>query len=133
MRRTDWLEKLLSSVEDWRKEPFEWGVNDCCMFAARCVDAMTDSDWVADLQSCYSDEATARAYIAAEGSIEASVTKRLGEPVPRLQARRGDVCLVEAETGQSLAVCVGGSVVGPGLRKQYALPLSEVICAWRID
>jgi hypothetical protein len=133
MRHEDWGKRLRETVEQWRAEPFVWGQNDCCMFAARCVDAITGSEWVADLQSCYTDEASARAYIAAEGSIKDSVTRRLGEPVPRLMARRGDVCLVETETGPSLAVCVGASVVGPGVERQYMLPLAGVICAWRVE
>ena len=133
MRRSDWLEMLLETVQKWKKEPFEWGVNDCCLFAARCVDAMTDSSWVEDLQNHYQDRRTAIQYIADVGGIEAGTTARLGEPVPRLQARRGDVCLVETPAGYGLAVSVGGTAYIPGEKGLVGIPLAEVIKAWRVD
>lgn len=132
-RRPDWLERLQETVEYWKDKPFGWAYNDCCMFAARCVDEMTGSEWVVDLHSCYCDERTAKVYIEAEGSIEASVTKRLGEPVPRLQARRGDVCLVETPHGPGLGICVGAVALTPGEEGLVPIPLANVVKAWRID
>lgn len=133
MRCDDWLERLWAEVDAWKSEPFEYGRNDCCLFAARCVDAMTGSDWVEELRGHYHDKRTAAVYIKEAGGVEAGATARLGEPVPRLLARRGDVCLVETETGPGLAVCVGAHAVGPGADRQYSVPLSAVLKAWRVD
>ena len=133
MRIANWEDVLWAEVGRWRKAPFEWGVNDCCLFAARCVDAISGSDWVGDLRGCYHDERSALAYIKAEGGVEASVTRRLGASVPRLLARRGDVCLVETPSGHGLAVCVGGSVMIPGPAGLLSQALSTVLCAWRVD
>lgn len=133
MRREDWLERLWATVETAQRTPFAWGANDCTTFAAACIDAMTGSDWRARLAAAYTDEASARAYIVAEGGIEAGVTRRLGEPVASLQARRGDVCLVETPEGPGLAICVGPVAVVPGATGLVRKPLRDVIKAWRVD
>ena len=133
MRRPDWQEVLFRVCREWKNELFGYGTNDCCLFAARCVDAITGSDWVSELGAHYWDKRSALSYISDIGGIGAGATARLGPPVSRLNARRGDVCLVEADTGYSLSVCVGDRVIGPGIDGQYSRPLSDVICAWRID
>lgn len=131
MRREDWLRRLLDIVEE--NKPFVWGENDCCTFAARCVDAMTGSDWVEDLSNYYWDQKSAREYIADSGGIEAAVTNRIGEPVPPMLARRGDVCLLETGTGYGLGICAGRSALTPSDSGLVATPMSKVIKAWRID
>lgn len=133
MRREDWLDRLWATVDAAQQQPFAWSANDCTTFAAACVDAMTDSDWRGHLAEQYTDEASARAFILAEGGLEAGVTRRLGEPVAPLQARRGDVCLVETPDGPGLAVCVGPVAVVPGADGLVRKPLREVIKAWRVD
>jgi len=133
MRHVDWVKRLRECVKAHQKVPFEWGKNDCCMFAARCADEITGSGWVADLESHYQDEASAKDYIAVSGGIEAAVTARLGDPVKPALARRGDVCLVETPEGYGLAVCVGADAVIPGAKGLVVKPLQEVIMAWRID
>ena len=112
---------------------FVWGENDCCTFAARCVDAMTGSDWLKDLQKYYWDRRSAHAYIADEGGIEPAVTKRIGPPVAPMLARRGDVCLIETGTGFGLAVCMGDKAVIPETDGLGSVPMSDVVKAWRID
>lgn len=133
MRHVDWVKRLRETVKEYQSAPFEWGVNDCCMFAARCADAITGSEWVADLESHYHDERTAKDYIVSSGGIEAAVTDRLGESVKPALARRGDVCLVETPEGYGLAVCLGADAVIPGAKGLIVKPLQEVIMAWRID
>lgn len=133
MRRKDWVSRLLAVVDDAQGRPFEWGQHDCCLFAARCIDAVTGSDWAVDLELWYWDESTALAYIKAEGSIRASVSRRFGEPVAPLLARRGDLVLVDSPIGEAVTVCVGPSLVGAAPSGLTVLPLSAGLCAWRID
>ena len=133
LRRRDWVSRLLETVESAQGRPFAWGQHDCCLFAARCIDAMTDSKWAIDLELWYWDEATALAYIESEGSIRASVSRRFGDPVPPLLARRGDIVLVDSPIGEAVTVCVGPSLVGAAPSGLTVLPLSAGLCAWRID
>ncbi len=133
VRRKDWVSRLLAVVDDAQGRPFEWGQHDCCLFAARCIDAVTGSFWAGSLDACYQDEATALAYIKAEGGIRASVSRRFGDPVPPLLARRGDLVLVDSPLGEAVTVCVGPSLVGAAPSGLTVLPLSAGLCAWRID
>ncbi len=133
MRRRDWVSRLLAVVDDAQGRPFEWGQHDCCLFAARCIDAMTGSDWEGDLATCYQDEASALAYIKAERTIRESVSRRFGDPVAPLLARRGDLVLIDSPLGEAVTVCVGPSLVGAAPSGLTVLPLSAGLCAWRID
>lgn len=111
MRRPDWLARLRSEVERAAGQPFEWGRQDCCLFAARCVDAMCDgSDYEGDLT--YRDQTSALRFLVEQGGIEAGVTARFGAPIPWPQAMRGDLVLIETEDGiGSLGVCLGSNSV----------------------
>ena len=43
--------------------PFKWGANDCSMFSADCIQAMTGIDIASDFRGLYTDEAGAAAAI----------------------------------------------------------------------
>lgn len=109
MRRPDWIARLRAEVERASAQPFEWGRQDCCLFAARCVDAMiAGSEYVAELRTAYTDKASALRFLVEQGGIEAGVTARFGPPVPWPRAMRGDLVLVDTEDGVgSLGVCLG--------------------------
>jgi hypothetical protein len=131
MRVRDWPARLYELTET--SEPFEYGRHDCCLFAAKVIDGLTGTHWVDDLRACYHDEASAKAYIAAEGGIEASVTRRLGPPGQWSQARRGDLCLVNTRHGPALGICVGAKVAIAGENGTMYQPLELALKAWRID
>ena len=130
-RRDDWVAQLWEQVEDHAGAQFEWGINDCCLFAARVVDAMTDSDFELELLSQYSDEATALAYIASHGSLEAAVTSHLGTPAEG-RALRGDVVLCANDGNPCVGVCVGGTVACVGQSGLVFLPRQDIIKRWSI-
>jgi len=133
VRKPNWLKRLREVVRFHESEPFQYGQNDCVLFAARCIDAMTDSDWVGFVKARCHDEATAKAYIESEGSIEAGVTQRFGEPVLPLAARRGDLCLIETPYGPGLGICLGTEVATPGEKGLVRTPFQFALKAWRID
>jgi len=93
--------------------PFEWGVNDCCQFVARVVDAMTDSTLVDELREHYHDEATALAFLVDHEGLQFAVTSFLGEPV-EARTTRGDAVLFEGGEGFSVGICTGPDIVGVG-------------------
>jgi len=131
-RRDDWVGQMWSAIEDHTDAPFVWGLNDCCLFAARVVDAMTDSDFELELSSQYSDEETALAYIASHGSLEAAVTSHLGDPSPG-RALRGDVVMVDGGNGHALGICVGGTVAALTDKGPLFMPRSAIITRWAIE
>jgi hypothetical protein len=115
-RVEDWQERLAAFVESVRDVPFEWSVNDCVTLAAGAVEAVAGFDPMAHHRGSYRDARTARLLIARSGGLEALV---LGcgcfrEATPAF-ASRGDVVLVEDESGEdSLRVCLGVELIGPG-------------------
>lgn len=111
MRREDWTRQLWATIDEATARPFAWGDQDCCLFAARCVDAMTGSEYERELRTLYHDKASALRFIVTEGGIEPAVTVRFGPPVKWWHAMRGDLCLVPTPDGLgSLGVCVGPTI-----------------------
>lgn len=134
MRREDWPERLNRVIEQARGRRFAWGAHDCVTFAADCVRAMTDDDPLELLRGAYEGAAGAARLLAGMGGMQAAVGTRLGQPVPPARARRGDVVLFEsARHGQTLGVCVGAALVGPGEAGLLRLPMSQALLAWPVD
>ncbi len=132
-RKQGWEARLAAIVEAASDRPFVWGTHDCCTFAAACVDAVLGGDFVAQLADLYTDEASARRYLEARGGLRSATTAILGEPVDRWAlARRGDVCLVPAEQGPGLGVCIGHRIALPGERGLALYSLSVALCVWRV-
>lgn len=144
MRRLeDWPERLAAFVEERRAKPFRWGQNDCALFAADAVAAVTGVDLAERWRGRYSDEVTAlqmglqgaSAHLATGdvgGALRDMASLCLdGEVAPAL-ARRGDVLLVQHERGESLAVCIGMHAAAPGRRGVVFLPRSAWLACWRV-
>ena len=130
-RRTDWVAQMWLTIEDHADAEFLWGVNDCCLFIARVIDAMTESSHELDLASQYSDQATALAYIDSHGSLEAAVTYHLGEPVSG-RALRGDAVMCANNGNPCLGICVGSTVACVGESGLSWLPRSDILTRWAI-
>jgi len=102
-------EKLLSQyLRERIAAPFVWGQNDCILFAADAVMAMTGTDLAADYRGTYSDEAGAAALLESLGGIESLITNSLGiEPHQNWRrAFRGDVVLIDGGNGRLAAAIV---------------------------
>lgn len=132
MRFPDWHQRLIKLIEERKAQPFEWGSNDCCLWAADAVLAMTGDDPAADLRGAYCNARGANDVLGKLGGI-AAAGARGGEEIPPLCAQVGDVGLVSSDGSRdSLAVCIGEhwlAVVKQGLG------LVDLACAsraWRV-
>ncbi len=135
MRRLDWFPRLWQTLEGSITLPFEFGTHDCVVLTARCLDAMQEaSNWRGLVGDLYRDKRSAVRLIMRSGGLEALVSARLGESVPRNLARAGDVCALELSTGPAIGVCVGPriAVASQPYGVEY-LPLERAPCAWRMD
>lgn len=134
MRYPDWDRRLHDALEAAQLRPFDYGTFNCGLFAAECIDAMVeDSGRVKELRAWFSDEASALAFVADHGSIEAAVTARLGEPKSWAHARRGDVCLMPTQDGPGLGICVGHLVAMMMVRGLGHVKLDLATAVWRVD
>lgn len=116
--------------ERWA-QPFEWGVNDCCLFAADCVLAQTGRDPAAGWRGRYRNAAEAGRLVHRLGGMERMAGAVLGMSLPTpLHARLGDVGLNRASN--TLLVCLGQHWAGPGAQGLRLLPLAGADLAWRV-
>ena len=119
-------------IGDRMAAPFAWGANDCCMFAADCVQALTGHDPAAAFRGTYSDARGAVKVLEAVGGLEHAAVMA-GDPIPPLMAGIGDVGLVQLEDRELLAVCVGAVWLAPAAGGLAARPLDAASKAWRVN
>jgi len=130
-RRNDWAAQMWAQVEDHSDAPFAWGINDCCLFVARVIDAMTETSHELELASQYTDEETALAYIASYGSLEAAVSSHLGQPEPG-RPLRGDAVICTNNGNPCVGICVGSNVACMGQNGLVFLPRKDITTRWEI-
>lgn len=132
-RLAGWEQHLADYIAARANRKFRWGSNDCCLFAADAVLALTGVDPARELRTQYRSRADAEALLAARGGLEAVVTAALGEPLATpLCAQRGDVVLVVDGARSALGICLGAQVAGPGLHGLQTVPLTNGVAAWRV-
>lgn len=134
-RREDWQERLHGAVEMARGIPFRYGVHDCCLWAARCIDVMCDTRLTQQVvdRFNYTDKDGADAIIAAAGGLDKLLSSFLGEPVRGTYAAPGDVVLArDAEDAAFVGVIVGHHVIGPGPDGITILPHGSAILCWKV-
>ena len=116
-RLQNWPERLGDVITQARADTFEWGRNDCVLFAARCVEAVTGEHPCPELIGAYSTEAGALAALSGAGfsSLAEAFAARVGAERPVPFAQRGDL------------VVFGGFVGGVvGLGGDFAVCLDPV-------
>jgi hypothetical protein len=105
MRISAWEEALSNYIITKRHEPFEYGVNDCCLFAAGAVEAITGEDPMPEFRGKYDSLKTSLKAIQdiGAGTLEATMDGKFPE-VAIGHAQRGDLAFFN----DSVGVVVGG-------------------------
>lgn len=131
MKHPDWHNRLITVIRAAEKRPFLWGSNDCCLFAADCVQAMCGEDFAEGWRGTYDSEMGAKkAILRGGGSLEKVFARYLDE-VPVKLAQRGDIAIVENSGARCAGVVYSGVVWVPGengLVRLRVKPLS----VWRV-
>ncbi len=130
-----WPTALFDLVEQRMAAPFAWGSNDCCLFAADAVLAITGQDLAADLRGTYSSAQQAARVLKRLGGVAAIPAARGLVEVPPLMAQRGDLLLMPQQDGQidcALYVCTGSQACAPGQDGLKFWPIDQAIKAWRV-
>jgi len=131
-RKNDWPALLANYLLNTRKKPFQWGENDCCLFAANAIIAMGGDDVASDVRGRYKT-ATGAARVLKRLGVRDMVellSQRLGEPDGKIC--RGSIVVVD---------CNGDQVVGIYYDKPWALtetgltalPTSSIIQSWSLN
>jgi hypothetical protein len=100
MRVAIWEEALSDYISSKRDEPFQYGVNDCCMFAAGAVEAMTGVDPMEEFKGTYSDLRGSIKVLKeiGEGDLETTLDNKF-EEVAISYAQRGDLAFFDESVG----------------------------------
>jgi len=132
-RHENWSERLEAFFAERRELVFEWGTNDCALFAADAVLLITGEDLAAEYRGRYGSAKDALNLIKEADGLDAIATVKLGDRIDWRLAQRGDVVLVDMEGRRCLGVCDGVYVAGPGSEEMLYLPMSDsALAAWKI-
>lgn len=131
MRHPDWQRRLVTTIKAAEKRPFSWGKNDCCLFAADCVQSMCGEDFGVEFRGKYNSETGAKkALLRGGGSLERVLARFLDEVSPQL-IQRGDIAVVENAGRRCAGVFYGGCVWVPGVAGLVGLR-GKIMSAWRV-
>jgi hypothetical protein len=105
MRISTWEDTLCNYIAIKRHEPFEYGVNDCCLFAAGAVLEITGEDPMSEFRGKYDSLKGSLKAIKdiGAGTLEATMDAKFSE-VEIGQAQRGDLAFFD----DSVGVVMGG-------------------------
>ena len=100
MRISTWEEALADYIAIKRHEPFEYGVNDCCLFAAGAVEAITGEDPMSEFRGKYDSLKTSLKAIKeiGAGTLEATLDGKFSEAAIGY-AQRGDLSFFDDSIG----------------------------------
>lgn len=130
-RCVDWHARLILLIESRRSLAFAWGSNDCCLWVADAVLAMTGHDPAVDLRGTYCTARGATSALRRVGGLEGAGA-RCGAPIAALCAATGDIGLVHDSARGVLAVCAGEVWLVISRAGLAMLPLQSVQKSWRV-
>jgi len=110
-RLPDWPERLELVLDAHRDAPFEWGENDCLLFAGRAIEAVTGDNPAQAVQGTYSTARGATKALWARGFK--NVGDALADLYPEISpamAQRGDLAVVTEGEMTAAGVVVGERV-----------------------
>jgi len=131
-RRDNWPKLLAQFIEARRAQPFAWGSNDCCIFAADWVEICTGEDYAKTWRGRYTSAIGAVRFLDQAGGLEALVDALgLNRVAPQL-AGRGDIIAQEAGRGVTLGICLGVTTAFVAKTGLVFGQITNVETAWKI-
>lgn len=130
MRRPDWPERQAQAIREARNKEFG-GAYYCVTFAADCVLAMTDVDYLADYRGQDMETALQNLKAAGHQSFYHYMVKTFGKPLPMCRAKRGDV-IIRTDPELITGICCGqmtayptdkGLTYYPTLEQRWCFPV----------
>ena len=131
-RLPNWQLRFEAFVAARRSAPFAWGSNDCAIFAADCVQAITGTD---PAPAGLRDHRTAKQALRAlkhYGGLVGVASAALGAPMAALRATVGDVVLAKSGNQALLAVCNGTTALAPSANGLMSVGMDTCLLAWRV-
>lgn len=131
-RLPDWPERLIEFIEARRVRAFSYGENDCGLFAADAIYAITGVDLAESWRGYASAQGAARKVKKSGGMRGIAAAAGLDERHAGF-AQRGDLVLADVEGRETFGIVVGdGNWCGPGADGLVFRPMSDVIAVFGV-
>lgn len=128
-----WRTALHEAVEAHRRVPFEYGRNDCALFAADCIKAMTGLDLASGFRGSYRSAGGAHRALKRAGHPDlVALAAHFFEEIPPMMAGAGDIAAFDTPDGWALGVVAGERVTVLGLDGLGTLDRLTAAKAFRI-
>lgn len=135
MKYADAYKRLHKYFESIVLKPFVWGEHDCCLMAAKAVDAqLENSNLYATIKRdfpCH-DAASALAAMGSYSLLQLT-TRYLGTPVHPSRCSTGDIVLAMLDGRETLTVHDGVQILGPGVNGIARAPIIRSTHGWTIS
>lgn len=143
-RLHDWPLRLDAFLRQRRAVPFAWGAQDCALFVADAVQAMTGQDPAPPGLRGLPVRAALRALRAHAPAhsfgkyglwfnpLHALTTRALGPAMAPQLATVGDVLMLPMGRRWALALCNGSTAIGPGPHGLVHVSPAGALAAWRV-
>lgn len=132
-RLPDWHPRLTAYLGEITPVAFRMGSQDCALFAAGAVRAMTGHDPAAGFRGTYTDLKTGLKRLKAAGfDSHVQIADRLFERVHPAFAQVGDLALIEVSEGYALGVVAGELLACLNPQGLAWMPRSAAVAAWTV-
>lgn len=132
-RLPDWRSRLTAYLVETAGNGFRYGSNDCALFAAGAVRAMTGEDPAAAWRGSYTTlEGGLKRLMKAGFENHIALVDSLLTEVPPAFAQVGDIVLVDAPDGPALGVVSGEAVACLAPQGLGYLPREAALRAWTV-
>lgn len=133
MRLSNWPSALSVFVESRRRAPFEWGVNDCAIFTADAVMAITGVDYAAEYRGQYHTYEESKELLNRNGyDGMVSVLEKIFNATDPNHIKRGDIAIFTGRYGLTMGICTGNHIVSPGECGIELIPMSAAEKGWAV-
>lgn len=132
-RLPDWRARLGVHLTETAADGFRYGSNDCALFAAGAVRAMTGHDPAAAWRGTYTSlEGGLKRLRKAGFEDHVDHVAKLLVEVPPAFAQVGDIALVETPEGLALGIFTGETIACLRLTGLGHLPRKAAVKAWTV-
>ena len=132
MRVANWEQVLSEYLQTQSLAPFEWGVNDCCHFAAKAAELITGVGY-GDRYPCDSSS-SAQVLLLEHGGV-IGIADQHYERIDTGFVWRGDIVAAKVSGSEdyALGICQGLHAVFKSADGLSAKAMSDIEIAWRVN
>lgn len=132
-RLPNWYSRLFNLISEKENEQFKIGTNDCTIFAADVVNAVTGVDYAEKYRGKYKTFKAGNELLKADG-FESNIDfiEKNFEEIPASFSRAGDIGLIKVKRGFAVVAIMSGFAVAVSNNGLQRYKISEVSKVFKI-